>query len=78
MHFEKDTYVDHYDDHEDITESSDHPKVSVNTAELEEIKLSEGLQKQSISSVNNVADKIVSTVNGDAEKNSAEIEAEQM
>ncbi|KAI3997624.1 hypothetical protein MKX01_011041, partial [Papaver californicum] len=70
----KDTNVDLYDDHENMIESSHHPTVSVNTAELDEIKLSEGLQKQSISTVNNVADKIVSTVNDEAEKNSAEVE----
>ncbi|KAI3977746.1 hypothetical protein MKX01_014322 [Papaver californicum] len=74
VHFEKDANVDHYDDHEDMIESSHHPTVSLNTAELDEIKLSEGLQKQSISTVDNVPDKIVSTVNDDAEKKSAEVE----
>ncbi|KAI3972256.1 hypothetical protein MKW92_016491 [Papaver armeniacum] len=74
VHFEKDTNVDHFDDHEDFIEPSHHPTVSLNTAELDEIKLSEALQKQSISEVNNVADKIVPTVNDDAKKNSAEVE----
>ncbi|KAI3875348.1 hypothetical protein MKX03_027442 [Papaver bracteatum] len=74
VHFEKDTNVDHFDDHEDFIEPSHHPTVSLNTAELDEIKLSEALQKQSISEVNNVADKIVPTVDDDAKKNSAEVE----
>ncbi|KAI3866667.1 hypothetical protein MKX03_034857 [Papaver bracteatum] len=78
MHFEKDINIDHYDEHEDIIGSSHHPTVSLTTAELDEVKLSEGLRKQSISTVNNAADNIVSTVNDDAEKNSAEVEAEQM
>ncbi|KAI3872283.1 hypothetical protein MKX03_021405 [Papaver bracteatum] len=55
VHFEKDTNIDHYDDHKDIIEPS--PIVPSNTADLEEIKLSEGLQKQSISTRNDGADK---------------------
>ncbi|MCL7051092.1 hypothetical protein MKW94_005346 [Papaver nudicaule] len=73
VHFQKDTNVDHYDDHEDFIEPNHHhPTVSLNTAELDEIKLSEELQKQSISTVSNGTDKVVSAVNDDAEKNTAE------
>ncbi|KAI3880148.1 hypothetical protein MKX03_008183 [Papaver bracteatum] len=57
------------DDHEDFIEPSHHPTISLNTAELDEIKLSEALQKHSISEVNNVANKIVPTVNDDTKKN---------
>ncbi|RZC92782.1 hypothetical protein C5167_029512 [Papaver somniferum] len=49
VHFEKDTDIDHYDDHKDVIEPSHHPIVPSNTADLDAIKLSEGLQKQSIS-----------------------------
>ncbi|XP_026442878.1 ribosome maturation protein SBDS-like [Papaver somniferum] len=57
VHFEKDTNIDHYDDHKDVIEPSHHPITSSNAADLDEIKLSGGLQKQSISTRNNGADK---------------------
>ncbi|RZC62290.1 hypothetical protein C5167_024071 [Papaver somniferum] len=49
VHFEKDANVDYYDGNEDVVEPCHH------TAELDVIKLSERLQKQSISTVNDGA-----------------------
>ncbi|KAI3956083.1 hypothetical protein MKW98_027397, partial [Papaver atlanticum] len=58
VHFEKDTNVEHYDDHWDVIEPSHHPLVPLSTAELDEIKLRNGADmKQSISTRNDGADK---------------------
>ncbi|KAI3831651.1 hypothetical protein MKX03_021127 [Papaver bracteatum] len=73
VHFEKDTDIDHYDDHWDVIEPSPHPPVPLSTAELNEIKLSEVLQKQSISPGNGKKQSI-STRNDGADERNAGIE----
>ncbi|XP_026383414.1 ribosome maturation protein SBDS-like, partial [Papaver somniferum] len=63
------------DDHWDVIEPSHHPPVQPSTAELDEIKLSEVLQKQSISTGNGADKKqLISTRNDGADKRSAEVE----
>ncbi|XP_026434620.1 ribosome maturation protein SBDS-like isoform X2 [Papaver somniferum] len=69
VHLEKDTNVEHYDDHWDVIEPSHHPLVPLSTEELDEIKLSEVSQKQAISPGNGADKKqSISTRNDGADK----------
>ncbi|KAI3927644.1 hypothetical protein MKW92_009879 [Papaver armeniacum] len=73
VHFENDT--DRYVDHRDVIEPSHHPPVPLRTAELNEIKLSEVLRKQSISTGNGADKKqSIATRNDGADERNAGIE----
>lgn len=67
VHFEKDSDVDHFDDH-DIVESS-HSKVALSSTELDELQLSETLQKQSISKGNGNDNKKAEVGGGEVKQN---------